>query len=79
MRLPIVLNWLEQHRPDVMCLQETKVPDDELSAARPFASRVIVTFRGHQGLYASPPFAGRAGVRVTVSAKAPTPRTTASC
>jgi len=23
-----VASWLEQHRPDVLCLQETKVPDD---------------------------------------------------
>jgi len=27
-RLPIVLQWLEQHQPDVLCLQETKVPDE---------------------------------------------------
>ena len=28
-RLPIVLAWLEEHKPDVMCLQETKVQDSE--------------------------------------------------
>ena len=28
-RLPLVLNWLSEHRPDVVCLQETKVPDRE--------------------------------------------------
>jgi exodeoxyribonuclease-3 len=27
-RLETVLRWLEAHRPDVVCLQETKVPDD---------------------------------------------------
>jgi exodeoxyribonuclease-3 len=27
-RLPRALPWLEQHRPDVVCLQETKVIDD---------------------------------------------------
>ncbi|MFA5553596.1 MAG: exodeoxyribonuclease III [Phycisphaerae bacterium] len=26
-RLPIVLNWLKKHQPDVLCLQETKVQD----------------------------------------------------
>jgi exodeoxyribonuclease-3 len=28
-RLPIVLDWLARHRPDVMCLQETKVQDQD--------------------------------------------------
>jgi len=37
-RLPHVLQWLEQHRPDALCLQETKCEDekfpcDELEAA----------------------------------------------
>jgi exodeoxyribonuclease-3 len=27
-RLPRVLPWLEEHRPDVLCLQETKVADE---------------------------------------------------
>ena len=31
-RLPIVLQWLEQHQPDVLCLQETKVTDDQFPA-----------------------------------------------
>ena len=26
-RLPHVLDWLERHEPDILCLQETKVPD----------------------------------------------------
>jgi exodeoxyribonuclease-3 len=26
-RLPIVLDWIAHHKPDVMCLQETKVQD----------------------------------------------------
>ncbi len=29
MRLPRLLEWLERRRPDVLCLQETKVVDDE--------------------------------------------------
>lgn len=31
-RLPQVLAWLRQHEPDVLCLQETKVPDDGFPA-----------------------------------------------
>lgn len=31
-RLPQVLAWLEQHRPDVLGLQETKVTDDDFPA-----------------------------------------------
>jgi len=49
MRLPIVLNWLEQHRPDVMCLQETKVPDDGFPLLDLRAAGYHVTFRGHKG------------------------------
>jgi len=28
-RIPLVLSWLKEHDPDVLCLQETKVPDDK--------------------------------------------------
>ncbi|OYT71990.1 MAG: exodeoxyribonuclease III [Chloracidobacterium sp. CP2_5A] len=28
-RLPHVLDWLERHEPDALCLQETKVPDED--------------------------------------------------
>jgi exodeoxyribonuclease-3 len=28
-RLPIVLEWLARNKPDVMCLQETKVQDQD--------------------------------------------------
>ena len=31
-RLPQVLKWLEQERPDVLALQETKIQDDEFPA-----------------------------------------------
>jgi len=31
-RLPIVLNWLNEKRPDVLCLQETKVQDKDFPA-----------------------------------------------
>ncbi len=32
-RLPHVLDWLDQHKPDVLCLQETKVTDEDFPAA----------------------------------------------
>ena len=28
-RMPIILRWLEQHQPDALCLQETKVQDPD--------------------------------------------------
>jgi exodeoxyribonuclease-3 len=31
-RLPIVLDWLAKHRPDVLCVQETKVQDPDFPA-----------------------------------------------
>jgi exodeoxyribonuclease-3 len=40
-RVPRLLPWLDQRRPDVVCLQETKLPDDALVAVvgDAFASR----------------------------------------
>jgi exodeoxyribonuclease-3 len=32
-RLPVLLRWLEQSVPDVVCLQELKAPDDKFPAA----------------------------------------------
>jgi exonuclease III len=34
-RLPIVLSWLQEHRPDALCLQETKVDDARLIRTDP--------------------------------------------
>ena len=31
-RLPVLLRWLDQARPDVVCLQELKAPDDKFPA-----------------------------------------------
>jgi len=45
-RLPIVLEWLKVHRPDVMCLQETKVRDEEFPLAALKDAGYFVTFRG---------------------------------
>jgi exonuclease III len=30
-RLPIVLDWMAEHKPHVMCLHETKVEDQSLA------------------------------------------------
>lgn len=45
-RLPIVLQWLERHQPDVLCLQETKVQDSEFPLAALATSGYDITFRG---------------------------------
>lgn len=45
-RLDIVLQWLEQHQPDVLCLQETKVQDTEFPLEALSATGYSVQFRG---------------------------------
>jgi exodeoxyribonuclease-3 len=47
-RLPIVLEWIERHEPDVMCLQETKVADAEFPLLELRAAGYHVTFRGRK-------------------------------
>ncbi len=56
-RLPLVLEWLEKHRPDVLCLQETKVADAKFpkEAFEERGYRVV-----HRGL------GGRNGVAVVL-------------
>jgi exodeoxyribonuclease-3 len=48
-RMPILLDWLEQHRPDVICLQETKVKDVDFPAEPIRDAGYHVAFRGHTG------------------------------
>src|SRR5579885_56420 len=48
-RLPIVLDWLKQHQPDVMCLQETKVQDTEFPLDPLLDAGYHVCFRGMKG------------------------------
>ena len=43
-RLPQVLEWVGKHRPDVLCLQETKLQDDKFPAAE-------ITAAGYQPLF----------------------------
>ena len=48
-RLPLLLDWLAQNSPDVMCLQETKVQDEDFPLEALRASGYHVTFRGRKG------------------------------
>lgn len=48
-RLPLLLDWLAEHQPDVMCLQETKVQDEHFPAEPLRNAGYHVTFRGHKG------------------------------
>lgn len=45
-RLPIVLDWLSQHKPDVMCLQETKIQDQDFPVDAIRAVGYHSTYRG---------------------------------
>jgi exodeoxyribonuclease-3 len=47
-RLPIVLAWLEENRPDVLCLQETKVDDARFPVAEFTAAGYRVVFKGEK-------------------------------
>ena len=48
-RLPILLQWLELHQPDVMCLQETKVQDEDFPIAALEGAGYHSSFRGMKG------------------------------
>ena len=45
-RLPQVLEWLVAHSPDILCLQETKVPDDRFPIDPLRDSGYHILFRG---------------------------------
>lgn len=45
-RLPIVLDWITENKPDVMCLQETKVQDQDFPAEAIRKAGYHVAFRG---------------------------------
>ena len=47
-RLHIILPWLRENRPDVLCMQETKVADGQFPAAEFNAAGYEVTFRGER-------------------------------
>jgi exodeoxyribonuclease-3 len=45
-RLPAVLEWVQRHEPDILCLQETKVQDSEFPLMALASSGYDITFRG---------------------------------
>lgn len=47
-RLPLLVDWLAQHQPDVMCLQETKVQDEDFPLESLQSAGYHVTFRGRK-------------------------------
>jgi exodeoxyribonuclease-3 len=47
-RLNIVLDWLRKESPDILCLQETKVPDDEFPQAAFEEINYHAVFRGEK-------------------------------
>jgi len=48
-RVPLVVDWLALHEPDVLCLQETKVKDEDFPLVPLLATGYHVTFRGRSG------------------------------
>lgn len=48
-RLQLALDWLALHQPDVLCLQETKVHDEEFPAVAFQDAGYYATFRGMKG------------------------------
>jgi exonuclease III len=48
-RLPLVLEWITRHKPDVMCLQETKVQDQDFPAE-------AIRNAGYHPMACRPPF-----------------------
>jgi exodeoxyribonuclease III len=48
-RLPIVLDWLATHQPDVFCMQETKVQDADFPVAAIQEAGYHASFRGMKG------------------------------
>lgn len=48
-RLPIVIGWITEHKPDVMCLQETKVQDQDFPVEAIRAAGYHATYRGMKG------------------------------
>lgn len=47
-RLPIILDWLRERRPDVLCVQETKVQDNEFPAQVFFEAGYTSSFFGQK-------------------------------
>jgi exodeoxyribonuclease-3 len=48
-RLGVVLGWLQSETPDVLCLQETKVPDGDFPRGQLREAKYHAAFRGEKG------------------------------
>lgn len=47
-RLPVVISWLKSNKPDIFCMQETKVQDSEFPAASFTEAGYQIAFRGEK-------------------------------
>jgi len=47
-RLPVILQWLADHAPDILCIQETKVQDHDFPAAAFTDAGYHVAFKGQK-------------------------------
>ena len=47
-RLPVLLQWLEDHQPDVLGIQETKVQDEDFPREEIEAAGYHVAFKGEK-------------------------------
>lgn len=47
-RLPVILDWLDRQHPDVLCIQETKVTDDQFPSLPLIEKGYHVVFRGEK-------------------------------
>ncbi|MCX7592001.1 MAG: exodeoxyribonuclease III [Kiritimatiellae bacterium] len=48
-RLPLILEWLQANSPDILCIQETKTPDEEFPARDIRAIGYEAVYRGEKG------------------------------
>jgi exodeoxyribonuclease-3 len=48
-RLPVVLDWLAEHEPDALCVQETKTPDEAFPLGPIEDAGYHAAFRGEKG------------------------------
>ncbi|MDD5483387.1 MAG: exodeoxyribonuclease III [Kiritimatiellae bacterium] len=47
-RLPVVINWLNDNKPDIFCMQETKVQDHEFPVQAFIEAGYRIVFRGEK-------------------------------
>ena len=47
-RLPHVIDWLSQHQPEILCLQETKLTDDNFPITELAAAGYRAVFTGQK-------------------------------